>query len=75
MVDWNVQLKLGIAGLAVAVLCAAWFVTRAVLRQGVPSPWLVGLGVLFFLSVVTTLGSQVTISTRHLSSFGEDEAP
>ena len=72
MVDWNVPLKLGLAGLATSVLCVAWFVGRAVLHQGVPRSWLVGLGILFLVSVFTTVGSQVTVVSRLSAGVDDD---
>lgn len=73
MVDWNVPLKVGLAGLAAVVLCAAWFVVRAILQQGVPRPWFVGLGILFLVSAFTTVASQVTIESR--LSWGNADDP
>lgn len=72
MVDWNVPLKLGLAGLAVAVLCAGWFAVRAVLHQSVPRGWLVGLGILLLVSAVTTFGSQVTVVSKLSASEADD---
>lgn len=74
MIDWNLSLKLGLSGLAIFVLCGIWFVVRAVRRQGVPRPWLVGLGVLFLVSALTTVGSQVTVVSK-LSPGDTDDAP
>ena len=72
-VDWNVPLKLGLAGLVAVVLCSGWFAARAILHQGVPRPWLAGLGVLFLMSTFTTVGSQVTIVSR--LSVGDTDDP
>jgi uncharacterized membrane protein (UPF0182 family) len=75
MVNWNLPLKVGLAGLAAVVLCAAWFVVRAVLHQGVPRPWLLGLAILFLVSVLTTVGSQVTIVYKLSVGGGEGDDP
>lgn len=75
MVDWSVPLKLGLGGLGAVMLCTAWFVARAVLHQGVPRPWLVGLGILFLVSVFTTVDSQVQVTVvSNLSSGNSDDS-
>lgn len=72
VVDWNAPLKLGLTGLAAALRGGVWLTVQGLLQHGVPPPWLVALGLLFLLSALTVLGSQVTIESRLSWGSGTD---
>ena len=67
MFEWNFPLRLGLTGIAIVALLSAWLVVRIILRQSFPLLWWGALAVLFGVSAVTVIGSQITIES-HLSA-------
>jgi hypothetical protein len=60
MVTWNLAFKLGLAGAIVGISLLVWFISRALADEAVPVLWVVGLALLFVVSVLTCLGSQIS---------------
>ena len=71
MVIWNLLLKLGLIGLSVGVVCTALCVVLMLCKQNVRASWAVAVCVLFSVSVLACLGSQVTVVSK-LSSEDAD---
>lgn len=72
MIDWNTALKLGLIGIAAGILGAAWLIVRGMRHQRVPFLWIVGLGLLFFVSALTAVGSQlITVESKFSSGTGD----
>ncbi len=72
MIDRNLALEVGALGLLATVIFFAWLIVRIVARRNTSPYWWLGLVLLFATSLITCVGSQVTIISRLSSGGGTD---
>lgn len=75
VIDWNTQLKVGLAGLAVVALAAVWLAVRGAPRNVGAVPWWAVFGFLFLLSAMVAVGSQTIDVITKVSSDGVETHP
>ena len=59
MFEWNWMLKLSLIGVGISLLGAIWMVVRWLGHNDLKGIWLFGLAALFFVALVTSIGSQI----------------